>query len=115
MAAQSNILANDSFEHFAQVQDDIVQINRLRMHHLLAAEREQLAGQVGGPFGGGADLIETSGDLAGESHGIHAPQVGVSTNDSQEIIKVMGNPAGELANGLQLLRLSEIFLRFSQG
>ena len=93
----------------------LVQIDRLRMHHLLAAERQQLAGQVGGSFRCGADLIEASGNVAGESHGVDASQVGVSTNDSQEIVKVMGNPAGELADGFQLLRLSEVLLRFSQG
>ena len=103
MAMQGNILANDSLEHFAQIRDDIIQISRLRVHHLLSTEGEQLPGQVGGPFTGGADLIEAFSDLAGESHGFHSPQVGVATNDSQQIIKVMGNPAGELAYGLQLL------------
>ena len=115
MAAQGNVFADDSLQHFAQIRDDIIQINRLRMHHLLSAEGEQLAGQVGGPFAGGADLIEAFGDLAGEFLGFHAAQVGVATNDRQQIIKVMGDAAGKLADGFEFLGLPEIFLRFLQG
>ena len=57
-ALQVDVLADDPLEHLGQVRDHFVQHQRLGLHDLLAAEGEQLAGQVGRAFGGGRDLLQ---------------------------------------------------------
>jgi hypothetical protein len=56
------------------------------MHYLLSAKSEHLAGQVGGPFTGGVDIMEAFNNLAGAFRSIHEGQTGVSTDDCKEII-----------------------------
>ncbi len=79
------------------------------MHDLAAAEHQQLPGQRRGALGGAADLVDVLADRrvlvelvarerdAGEDH-------------RQQIVEVVGDTAGELADALQALCLSEAVL-----
>ena len=44
--------AEQELEHFQQVADYLAQVERLGLHHVLAAEHEQLTGQAGSAVGG---------------------------------------------------------------
>ncbi len=103
LVVDHDAIANQAPKHRQQILDEIVQVERRRLHHLPAAEGEQLFRQVGRAIGGLLDL----GDLflapvAGELHG---QPVRVPENGRQEVVEVMGHAAGELADGLHLLAL----------
>ena len=64
--AQLDVLADQAAEHRLHRDDGGSEIERPRRHHLLAAEREQLARQLGGALACAIDLLDVLGDrLAG--------------------------------------------------
>ena len=58
-ATQVDIFADDSGEHFSQVADRVVEVERFGLHHLLATESQELAGKVRSAIGRHDDLLET--------------------------------------------------------
>ena len=78
-----------------------------RLQHLLAAEREQLAGQRGGAIRGVQDLVDLRGHrrilLDAVRH-----QLGVAANRRQQVVEVVRDAAGEPADRLHLLRLAQL-------
>ena len=52
MKFQRDVLADEALEHFAHVADGLAQIERPGLHHVFAAEHEQLAREAGCAFGG---------------------------------------------------------------
>ena len=56
MPLQLHLFADAGPQDFCKVVDHLVQVQQLRLHDLLAAEHEQLAGEIGGAFGGDGDL-----------------------------------------------------------
>ena len=103
MALQHNVLANDSFEHFGEIADDVVQVEGLKLNILFPSESEQLAGQIGGAFGGVGDLSETLAVFLLEMTFVRQHQLSVAVNDGEEIVEIMGDASGELANRLHFL------------
>ena len=81
--------------------------NNLGRQHLLAAEGQQLAGQRSGAIGGVGDLL---GRAAQRGVGADALQqeLGVPGDHHQQIVEVVGDAAGEAADGFHLLRLAEL-------
>ena len=64
-AARRDVLADQPRAASASAScDDRAEVERARPQHLLAAEREQLAGQLRGPLGGAQDLVEVVGARA---------------------------------------------------
>ncbi len=75
----------------------------------LARERQELAGEIGGVAGRGEDLTGVGRD----GLGIDQPpreQIGVRHDRHELVVEIMGDPAGELADGLELLGLTELAL-----
>ena len=84
-------------------------IEDLRLQRLAAGEGEQLAGQFGGPFHGFRDGVDIAAAALLRQFAA-AQEVGGGADDGQEIVEVMRDAAGELADGLHLLRLPQRFL-----
>ena len=55
---QLDVLADHAAQHLCQILHNRVQVHRLRLHHLLAAERQQLPGERGGALGGLDNLFD---------------------------------------------------------
>ena len=106
---QRDVFAQKLAEHVGQVADGFVHVQLLGLDELAAAEREQLAGQSGGALGGLRDLLR--GARAGVVHVGHPQKRRVAVNDGEDVVEIVGNPAGELADGLHFLRLAELLLQ----
>jgi hypothetical protein len=57
---QVDVLADQLLEQLGDARDAPVQVEHLRLEHLLAAEREELHGQQRGPVRGLLDLLEVA-------------------------------------------------------
>ena len=57
MELQRDVLTQNAPQHLGHVADHFVHVQLPRLHHLPAAERQELPGKTGGPFGGLADLL----------------------------------------------------------
>ena len=58
IALQQNILSDDALKHFGQIAGDLVQIEHDGFNDLLAAEGEQLTGEIARAVGGLNDLFQ---------------------------------------------------------
>ena len=101
------MLADQPREHAARVREQRVEVEDARLEHLLAGEREQLAGQVRRALAGPADLRDVLADRVvrrelGEGH------VAVAEDRRQQVVEVVGDASGELADALHLLGLAEL-------
>ena len=76
---------------------------------MLVAEGEELAGQRGGPMGGGEDQLELLAQLVAPAQPVDH-ELAAPGDDGQEIVEVVGHPAREPAHRLHLLRLAQLFL-----
>ena len=106
---QRHVLAQKPAEHVRHVADDFVHVQLLGLDELAAAEGEQLPRQPGGAFGGLGDL------LGGFSRRLvrlaAAEQRGVALNDGENVVEIVRDAAGELADGFHLLRLAQLLLQ----
>ncbi len=69
---------------------------------------EQLAGQVGGPAGG---LLDRPQERPVRVVGPEPDQRQVAEHGGQQVVEVVGHPAGQLADRLHLLGLPELLLQ----
>ena len=83
-------------------------VGRARLEHLPAAEREQPPRQVGAALGRHAHRFGERAQLVVEQAGQH---VGVEQDRGQQIVEVVRDAAGELAERFDPLRLGELRLR----
>ena len=116
---QLDVLAEGPAQHFLHRGDDGVEVEDLGPHHLPAGEGEQLAGEAGRPFAGPADLPEVvAGRLAapgpvrfGRGGEFLGGEGRVVEDHREEVVEVVRDPAGQLAQALQALGLRQLFLR----
>ena len=93
--------------------DNLVHVQFFGLNELATAEREQLPGQPGGAFGGLNDLF---GRFSGRFTKIGCRQQrGMPLNDGENVVEIMRDTARELADGLHLLRLAQLFLQLPLG
>ena len=104
---QFDAFADQPAEHLAHPDDQCVEIDRRRMEHLFAAERQQLPGQ-----GGRALARLDHFDHVGAARIVRGERVDDEVREAedrgQQIVEVVGDAAGELADGLHFLRLTEL-------
>ncbi len=106
---QRHVLAQNPSEHVGHVADDFVHVQALGLDDLAAAEGEQLAGQPGRALGGLRDLLRgTRGRVIQLGH---RQQRGVAVNDGEDVVEIVRDAAGKLADGLHFLRLAQLFLQ----
>ena len=104
---QRDILAEDARQHFGHVADHFIEVQALGLHDLAAAEGEQLAGEGCGAL---ADLL---GGPDGHSGQIAARQQerGVAVDNGEDVVEIMSDAAGQLADGVHLLGLAQLVLQ----
>ncbi len=82
----------------------------LQALHLLAAESQQLPGEVGGAAGSFLDLIHIAAQgMLGRQRIQH--QLGVGTDDHQQIVEVMRHASGQSPDRIHLLRLLQLIFQ----
>ena len=113
---QLDVLAEGADQQLLNASDHHVEVQHARLDHLLAGEGQQLMGQPGGPVGGQPDLPDIVADglpaLAGQLPGdFFAGEGGVVGDDAEQVVEVVGDPAGELAQAFQPLRLVQLPLQ----
>ena len=106
-----DVLADQALQHLLGLGHDGVEVEHLRLDDLLAAEREQLLAVsdaadsrrlAGSPASVGARRVP-----AGSAS---RQQVAVAEDGGQQVVEVVGDTAGQLADGFHLLRLQELGL-----
>ncbi len=99
--------ADGALHHIGHVFDELVGVEHDWLEELFSAEGEELSGEVGGAFGSEGDLLEGGGFLGvGGVEG--AEDFCVALDDGEEVIEVVGDAAGELADGFHFLGLAEL-------
>jgi hypothetical protein len=97
-----DVLADEASEHGLDLADDGVQIQDLRSEHLLPAEGEELAREVGRVLGGLLDEADppVQGIARREPT---VEEVGMAPDHGEEIVEVVRQPAGQASDALHLL------------
>ena len=87
--------------------DGQIQLERHALRLGLAAEGENLADEVGRPRGAAGNVIQIA-DGGGILGDFQFGEVEVADHGGQNIVEIMGDAAGELADGFHLLRLAKL-------
>ena len=105
--SQHHVLADHAPQHLLEVFDQVVQTEHHRLEHLLAAERQQLAGESGRSLGRFANLREIRLSTAVRRH-LFSQQVDVSENRCEDVVEVMRHAARQPPDGFHFLRLPQL-------
>ena len=95
-----------------QLPDDGVDVHDLRLQHLAPAEREQLPRQRRRAFARQPDFLEIGSERVVERDVVEH-QVAVAEDRGEQVVEVVGHAAGELANGVHLLRLAQLIFQLA--
>ena len=87
---------------------DVVQVDDRRLEDLVAAEREQLARQVGRLRRPACMMRAAVSRVESLAFGSASEQLGVSVDRRQHVVEVVRDAAGEAAERLEPLRLEEL-------
>lgn len=105
-----DILAQGAPQELAHAEDQRVAVDLDRMQRLAAAEGEKALRQFGAALAGRQDRIDQALEIGPRLQRFRE-DVAIADDDGQQIVEVMGDAAGELADRLHLLRLDQLFLR----
>ena len=89
---------------------DRIQRQRLEIAFDLAAEGQELAGQLAGPLGGGFDFLKRPG-IQAPRRLVQKQQLRISGNGLQEVVEVVGDSAGQGADRLHFDGMDELSLQ----
>ena len=101
--------ADAGVQHLAHRLDPLGEIDRLRIDALPPRECQQLAGQGGAALCRGLDRGHRA-LKPGVVADVFLQGVEVAADDHQEIVEVVGDAAGELAERIELLRFRKMLL-----
>ena len=98
-----DVLAERAAQHRQELGHHLVEVDQRAGDRLAAAERQQLAGELGRAVGGLGDLQRVLARrlVLGQAR---QHQVHVAADDRQQVVEVVGHAAGEPADRLHLLR-----------
>ena len=102
--------ADRRFEKLHGVDDQCVDIDTGRLQRLLARKGQQMLGQGGAAGGGIVDQLCNSGQLGPVGHRI-GQDFDRSRDHSEDVVEVVRDASGQLADRLHLLDLSDLGLR----
>ena len=94
---------------FSRPETTSPQIDDLEVEDLLAAERQELVGEVPGPLGRLDDLLDVGSALVVGTQ-TEEEDLCVAEDRRQHVVEVVGDPGGEQSDGLELLCLTELLL-----
>ena len=108
-------LVERAAQHVGQRAEHRGDVDRRRLQHLAAREREQLAGQLGAAprrpqCRGDGDELRAAGLVAGQRRQV-LEHLQVALDHRQQVVEVVGDAAGELADALEPLRMAERLFR----
>jgi hypothetical protein len=110
-----DVLADKALQHFFDPLHNRVQVCRVRIEDLLSAEGEKPLGEVRGPVSGREYLLEVAPGGIVFRHA-HLKQCSEADDGAEDIVEIVGNPAGKLSDSLHLLCLPQqglkVFLFF---
>ena len=112
--ADLDVVAQQSPQHRPQVLDHAADVERPWLQHLAAAEGQQLLRQRGGALAG----LEDVAGVDAQRVGLVQPrddQLRVAVDHRQQVVEVVRDATGELADGLHLLRLDQLLLELLLG
>lgn len=109
---QFDILADQRPQQALHIADDTVDVDHLELEELLSAECQQLPGEACGAVGCLLDALNFMVHGAGRFQ-LLQQHLGVSVDHHQQIVEVVGYAAGEAADGVHLLRLSQLFFQLA--
>src|SRR5215213_11484148 len=102
-------LADRPGDERQHVPDEIIDPHLLRLYSRLAREAQELARQLGALFRRLGGLEQALAGLAIAVDGMF-DQIEIAQYDGEQVVEVMRQPAGELADGFHLLRLLQLAL-----
>ena len=103
------MLAERSLQQLRGVDDQRVDVGLLGFERLLAGERKQMLGEIRAACGGLVDHPRDGGELRFVLDGI-GQDFDRPGDDGEDIVEIMRDAAGELADGLHLLGLPDAVL-----
>src|SRR5438132_3326846 len=109
LGGELHVLADEAPQHRRHVAEYGIEVEPARLQHLLATEREELAGERGRAASAAADDVEIAprGILRRDPP---EQEVTAAIDDGHKVVEVVGNPAREASDRFHLLRLSELGL-----
>jgi len=112
---EANVRGDDAPEHVLDLRHQGVQIEHLRLEHLAPAEGQQLRDQSAGALTRLADFLQI-GHETGLVRDLllFEQELAVAQDCRQQVVEVMRNAAGQMANRLHLLCLPKLFLGQAQ-
>jgi hypothetical protein len=108
-----DLIADETLQHLVRVRQHAVDVEHFALHHLTPAEGEQLARERRRRLAGAVHLRDVGADGMVLPELFHH-QLAVPENAGEQIVEVVRDPAGELADRLHLLRLPELRLGVAQ-
>ncbi len=107
---QVNVLADQPPNHGQQARHRVVEIKHLGVDGLPAGKAEQLPGEISGPTGCIVDVAQAGVErlLRGK---FAQGQFGVTEDDRQHVVEVMGDAAGQPPYAFHLLGLRQLSLQ----
>ncbi len=106
---QRHLVGQQPVQQVRELGERVLEVDDRGPQRLLAREGEELADEGGGAVGVLADLHQVAVLLVGDVVA-HQQQVAVAVDRGQEVVEVVGDAAGELADRLHLLALDELGL-----
>ena len=106
---QLDVVADEFGQQLADAVDCLVQAQAARLHHLLAAEGQQLPGQRGGAVGRALDFLDVLAAAIVHRQSIQQ-KIRIAEDRGEDVVEVVRDAAGKTADRLHLLRLAQLRL-----
>jgi hypothetical protein len=74
---------------------------------LLAAERQQLPGELGGALGGGRDQLDVAAEPVADAR-LVAQDARAADDDGEQVVEVVGDAAGQAPDRVQALAVPQL-------
>jgi hypothetical protein len=107
-----DVLRDHPLQDRQEVSDHLVEIEVTRLEHLPAREGEQFLGQLGGPPRRTLDDLQLLAHAFRRGQAL-TQQLARALDRHQQVVEVVSDAPGELAERLELLRLEQALLELS--
>ena len=104
------MLADQAPEHGAHLVHDRVEVHQPRLQHLLPAEGQELARRAPAARWAARPISCRSSRRGSTRGGAGQQQLGAAQDGREQVVEIVRDAAGELADRLHLLRLPELVL-----